>query len=106
MLQMSPPPLQAHLDPAGEVLDDPPAFLLRDRSYGCCDVCLQSRNGLWVVFIHPVLQVPPQIKIWGFKSGERGDHSGSHLRLISRVGKRCRSHASDSFEVWGVAPSC
>ena len=33
---MSHPPLQAHLDPAGEALDDPSAFLLRDRSYGCC----------------------------------------------------------------------
>ena len=37
-----PPP---HLDTAGEVLDEPSAFLLRDRSYGCCDGCLQGRNG-------------------------------------------------------------
>ena len=33
---MSHPPLQARLDPAGEVLDDSPAFLLRDRSYSSC----------------------------------------------------------------------
>ena len=44
--------------------------------------------------------------MWGFKSGECGDHCGSHLRLISRSAKRCCNHANDSFEVWGVAPSC
>ena len=93
---------QAHLDPAGEALDDPPAFLPWDRSY----CCLQVRDNLGVVAIHPVLKVSPHIKIWEFKSGECGDHCGSHLRLISRSGKRCCSHANDSFEVWGVVPSC
>ena len=88
---MSSPALQAHLDPAGKVLDDPPAFLLWDRSY----CWLQVRDSLGVVAIHPVLKVSPQIKIWGFKSGECGDHCGSHLRLISRSGKRCCSHAND-----------
>ena len=34
---MSFPALQAHLDPAGKVLDDPPAFLFWDRSFCCCD---------------------------------------------------------------------
>ena len=34
-------------------------------------------------------------------SGECGDHCGSHLRLISRSGKCCCSHANDSFEEWG-----
>ena len=61
---MSSPALQAHLDPAGKVLDDPPAFLPRDRSYCCCDCCLQVRDSLGVVAIHPVLKVSPQIKIW------------------------------------------
>ena len=103
---MSSPALQAHLDLAGKILDDPPAFLPWDRSYCCCDCCLQVRDTLGVVGIDPVLKVSPQIKIWGFKSGEYGDHCGSHLRLISRSGKRCCSHANDSFEVWGVAPSC
>jgi len=40
VLQMSSPALQAHLDPAGKVLDDPPAFLPWDRSYCYCDCCL------------------------------------------------------------------
>ena len=46
MLQMSSPALQAHLDTAGKVLDDPPAFLPWDRSYCCCDCCLQVRDSL------------------------------------------------------------
>ena len=46
---MSSPALQAHLNPAGKVLDDPPAFLPWDRFYGCCDCCLQVRDGLGVV---------------------------------------------------------
>jgi len=74
---MSSPALQAHLDPAGKVLDDPPAFLAWDRSYCCsggqssrdrsycCDCCVQVRDSLGVVAIHPVLKVFPHIKIWG-----------------------------------------
>jgi len=58
---MSSPALQAHLDPAGKVLDDPPALLPWDRSY----CCFQVRGSLGVVGIHPVLKVTPQIKIWG-----------------------------------------
>ena len=61
MLQMNSPALQAHLDPADKVLDDPPAFLPWDRSY----CCLQVRDSLGVVAIHPVLKVSPRIKIWG-----------------------------------------
>jgi len=99
---MSSPALQAHLDPAGKVLDDPPAFLPWNRSY----CCLQVRGSLGVVAIHPVLKVSPHIKIWWFKCGECSDHCLSHLRLISRSGKRCCSHTNDPFEVWGVAPSC
>ena len=105
---MSSPALQAHLDPTGKLLDDPPAFLPWDRFYCCCDCCLQVRDSLGVVSIHPVLKVSPKIKIWGvrgFKSGECGDHCRSHLQLISRSGKHFCSHANDSFE-WGVAPSC
>ena len=98
---MSSPALQVHLDPAGKVLDDTPAFLPWDRSYCCCDCCLQVRDSLVFVAIHPVINLSPRIKIWGFKSGECGDHCGSHLQLISRSGKRCCSYANDSFEVWG-----
>jgi len=101
-----PPALQAHLDLAGKVLDDPPTFLPWDRSWCYCDCCLQVRDNLEVVAMHPVLKVSPHIKSEGFKSGECGDHCGSQLRLISRSGKRCCNHANDSFEVWGVAPSC
>jgi len=65
VLQMSSPALQAHLYPAGKVLDDPPTFFPWDRSYCCYDCCLQVRDSLGVVAIHPVLEVSPQIKIWG-----------------------------------------
>ena len=58
---MSSPALQALLDPAGKVLDDPPAFLPQDR----CDCCLQVRDGLEVVAKHSVLKVSPQLKILG-----------------------------------------
>jgi len=57
--------LQAHLDLAGKVLDDPPPFLPWDHSYCCCDCCLQVRDSLGVVAIYPVLKVSPHIKIWG-----------------------------------------
>jgi len=57
VLQMSSPVLQAHLDPGGKVLDDPPALLLWNRSYCCCDCCRQVRDSLGVVAIHPVLKV-------------------------------------------------
>jgi len=49
--------LQAPLDPAGKVLDDPPAFLPWDRSYCCRDWCLQVRDSLGIVAIHPILKV-------------------------------------------------
>ena len=60
---MSSPALQAHLDPAGKVLDDPPAFLPWDRSY----CFFQVRDSLGVVAIQPVLKVSPHIKIWGVR---------------------------------------
>jgi len=50
--------LQAHLDPAGKVVHDPPAFLPWDRSYCCCDCWIQVRDSLGVVAIHPVLNYP------------------------------------------------
>jgi len=62
---MSFPALQALMDLAGKALDDPPAFLPWDRSYRCCNCCLQVLDSLGVVAIHPVLKVFPQIKIWG-----------------------------------------
>ena len=55
---MSSPAQQAHLDPAGKVLDDPPAFLPWDRSYCCCDCCLQVRDSLGFVAIHRSQGIP------------------------------------------------
>ena len=57
--------LQAHLDPAGKVLDDPPTFLPWDHSYCYCDCCLQVRDSLGVVAIHPVLKVSPHKNLGG-----------------------------------------
>jgi len=98
---MSSPALQVQLDPAGKVLDDPPAFLPWDRSYCCYDCCLQVRDSLGVIAIHPVLKVSPQIKIWGVQVRWMWQPLRSHLRLISLSRKRCCSHANDSFEEWG-----
>ena len=63
---MSSPALQAHLDPTGKVLDDPPTFLPWDRSYCCCDYCLQVRDRLGVVAIHPVLNSLESARIQRF----------------------------------------
>ena len=89
VLQMSSRALQAHLDPAGKVLD-----ALPHSSLGIALIVAMIsafRSGIvWglygVVAIHPALKVSPHIEIWGFKPGECGDHCGSHLRLISRSG--------------------
>ena len=60
------------------------------------------RSGIvWGLLPYTMSLRYPHIKIWRVKSGECGDHCGSHLRLISRSGKRCCSHANDSFEVGG-----
>ena len=60
------------------------------------------RSGLvWGLLPYTLsLRYPHRQKSRVFKTGECGDHCGSHLRLISWSGKRCCSHANDSFE-WG-----
>jgi len=45
VLQMSSLVLQTQ-GSVGKVLDDPPAFFPWDRSYFCCDCCLQVRDSL------------------------------------------------------------
>ena len=45
----------------GKVPNDPPALLSRDGSDGCLEV----RDGLEVVIIHPDLDVTSQIEVWG-----------------------------------------
>ena len=78
VLQLSSPALQAHLDPVGKVLDDPPAFLPRDRSYCCFDCCLQVRDSVGLLPNTLSLRYPHIQTSGGFKSGECGDHCGSH----------------------------
>jgi len=75
------------------------AFLPWGRSYCCCDCCLQVRDSLGVVAIHPVLKVSPQIKIWGVQIRWM-------LWPLRVTPARCCCHANDSFEEWGVAPCC
>lgn len=65
MFQMRAPALQADLDSPGKVLNDPPALFSRDGFDGCCDGCFEVRDGLGVVLIHPVLEVTPQVEVWG-----------------------------------------
>ena len=54
-----------HVHSPGKVLNDPPALLSRDGSDGFCDGCFEVRDGLGVVLIHPVLEVTPQVEVWG-----------------------------------------
>ena len=75
---MSSPALQALLDPVGKIFDDPPAFLPWDRSYCCCDCCLQVRDTLGVVGIDPVLKVSPQKKIGGGSSPVNAATTAGH----------------------------
>lgn len=58
-------------------------FLFGDFPDFCCDCCLQFTNRLRVVLVRIILETPPQIKIWEFKSGKCGAHSLSHFLLIS-----------------------
>ena len=50
--------------------------------------CLQFTNRLTVVVQFIILEVPPEIKIGGYTSGECGAHSISHFLLISLPSKR------------------
>ena len=77
MFQMRSPALHADLDSFGKVPFDPPP--LSDGSDGCCDGCLEFRDGLGVVLLHPVLEVTPQIEVWGggVRSGECGNQGKS-----------------------------
>ena len=66
-------------------------LLSRDGSDGYCDGCLEVRDGLGVVPIHPVLEVTPQSEVWrgsglvnavttlGCTCGWAGSDSGTYL---------------------------
>ena len=96
--------LKAHLHTSCKIVNDSQIFLLWDFSDLCCDCCLQFTNCLRIVLIHIILEIQPQIKIWGFKSGECTAYSISHFLLISLSLNRSLNQARESFVVWGVAP--
>ena len=86
MLQMSTVLLEADLDSASKVIDNSDALLLW-YSVDLLRYCfLELRYGLRIVPVHITLQDPPQVDIWGVRSGEWGDRSGSRFRLMSRFG--------------------
>ena len=98
--------LKEHLHTSRKIVNDSHTLLLRDFPDLCFDCCLQFTNCLRIVLIHIILEIPPQIKIWGFKSGEYVAHSISYFLLISLSLNRSLCPARKSFVVWGVAPSC
>jgi hypothetical protein len=57
--------LKAHLHTSRKIVSDSHTFLLWDFPDLCCDCCLQFTNCLRIVLIHIILEIPPQIKIWG-----------------------------------------
>ena len=69
--------LQAHLKLTSKVISHPDTLFLPDSTNLLGDGHFQFSNGLRMILIDVVLQEPPEIKIWGFRSGECGDHSGS-----------------------------
>ena len=68
--------------------------------------CFEFWNGLWLGFIYPVLEISPQKKIWGLRSGEWGDQKKSRPLLITRVLKWSFNHTILILAMWGVVPSC
>ena len=52
-------------------------------SYGRHQLCYW----LWIVIVNIVFQKNTKINVWGFISGECGDHSGTSRMLINQSGK-------------------
>lgn len=69
-------------------------------SYGCCDYRPQVRDNLRLFPYTLFLRYPHRYK-GGVEVRWMRRHSESHVRLISRSEKPCRSHANDSIEVLG-----
>ena len=67
---------------------------------------LQLRNISWLVDVQFSIEVHPQKKSQGNRSGERGGHGTSPLWEMSFPGNNLRNSAIASLEVWAVAPSC
>jgi hypothetical protein len=77
-----------------------------DEVLGIIGTTQRYRSRWRIVLIHIILEIPPQIKIWGgVKAGECAAHSISHFLLISLSLNRSLSQARESFVVWGVAPN-
>ena len=79
-----------------------------------------THSSLGICLIFPVIAAFSSPIVWGlfsytlslryksggFKSGECAAHSTSHLLLTSLSSNRSLSQARETFDVWGVAPSC
>ena len=78
VLQMVSSALKAHLHTSCKIVNDSHTFLLRDFPDLCYDCCLQFTKCLRIVLMHIILEIPPQIKIWGVQVW-------CHLRTTSRV---------------------
>ena len=67
MLQMASSALKAHLHASRKIVNDSHTFLLWDFPDLCCDCYLQFTNCVRIFLMHIVLEIPPQIKIWGIQ---------------------------------------
>jgi hypothetical protein len=56
--------LKARLHKSCKIVNDSHTFLPWDFPDLCCDCCLQFTNCLRIVFIHIILEIPPEIKFW------------------------------------------
>ena len=57
------------------------------------NVVFQLIDSVWVVFVYPVLQISPQKKSSGLRSGDLGDQLTGILRLMTLFSKCWCSHA-------------
>ena len=98
--------LKAHLHTSRKIVNDLHTFLLRDFPDLCCDCCLQFTNCLRIVLIHIILEIHPQIRIWGVQVWWMRCPLDFpwHFLLINLSLNRSLSRARESFVVWGVAP--
>ena len=65
MFQMTSSALETDLHPLRKIVNHSHALLSGDFPDFCCNCSLEFTNCLRIVLIRIVLQIPPQIKIWG-----------------------------------------
>ena len=99
---MNPLTLQAHLQAAREIVNDTNAFFYGDCPDPDCNCCRQVTDSAGVVFVHSILQITPQVSICGFKSGECGAHSMSHLllRVDPRIAALATTECYWKYDGW------